>query len=135
MKKIKVAIVCFMLIFAMAGCSEKTTDTTGKTTEQNSITQDNTNVKDSKIEQTETATEEHKELTNEEIEAAEKVALDYYKNTVFTVNHMDCKEKDRAGFCSFKVNVSKGGVVQDPDRTIRLKLDKDGTWTVIGEGY
>lgn len=37
--------------------------------------------------------------------------------------------------CSFSVNVSKGGVVQEPNRMIFLTVDENNSWNVESEGY
>ena len=78
-------------------------------------------------------------LTPEQIEEAKQAALAYYEGTVFTVNTIEHFEGklpygDMEGTCKFIVNVSKGGVVQEPDRTISLQLEQ-GSWKVVNEGY
>lgn len=78
-------------------------------------------------------------LTAEQIEAAKQAALAYYEGTVFSVNSIEYFDgklpyEDVAGSCNFTVNVSKGGVVQEPNRTITLQLDQ-GDWKVVNEGY
>lgn len=65
--------------------------------------------------------------------AAEAAVKDYYLDTVFGVRSMKVKEQT-AEKIVFSVCVSKGGVVQEPDRTITLLL-KDGEWKVVNEGY
>ena len=75
----------------------------------------------------------------EQIEAAKQAALVYYEGTVFSVNSIEYLEgklpyRDNGCYCNFTVNVSKDGVVQEPDRIISLQLDKDG-WKVVNEGY
>lgn len=77
------------------------------------------------------------EFTESEIEDAKKVALDYYKKTVFIVNKIEKVKgaiSNIEGDCCFEVNVSKDGVIQEPNRIIVLKLE-DGIWKVINEGY
>lgn len=65
--------------------------------------------------------------------AAEKAAREYYADTVFEVISM--KEKFiTKNKVEFSVRVAKDGVIQNPDRMIRLQLKK-GTWKVVGEGY
>ncbi|MBD5106582.1 MAG: hypothetical protein HDT41_06345 [Lachnospiraceae bacterium] len=78
-------------------------------------------------------------LTAEQIEDAKQVALVYYEGTVFSVNSIEYLEGelphgDREGYCNFTVNVSRDGIVQEPNRTISLQLDQDG-WKVVNEGY
>ncbi|MCM1216675.1 MAG: hypothetical protein NC331_13605 [Lachnospiraceae bacterium] len=79
-------------------------------------------------------------LTEEQIEEAEQAALAWYEGTVFSVNRIEYFEgrlpygEETASDCNFIVNVSKGGVVQEPDRTISLRLGEDG-WRVVNEGY
>lgn len=60
-------------------------------------------------------------------------ALAYYAGTVFQVHGLVFEEQmgDTAGFT---VQCSKGGVRQDPDRSIVLEL-RDGVWRVVSEGY
>lgn len=78
-------------------------------------------------------------LTADQIEAAKQAALAYYEGTVFSVNAIEYLEGelpygDVEGGCNFTVNVSKNGVVQEPDRTISLQPVQDG-WEVVNEGY
>ena len=77
-------------------------------------------------------------LSEEEKAAAEQAALDYYAGTVFEVNSIEYIERGSSPFaeaaCNFTVNVSKGGVVQEPNRIISLEKD-GGSWTVVSEGY
>ena len=78
-------------------------------------------------------------LSAQQIEGAQQAALDYYADTVFSVNSMELVEEDASApdkdyDCSFSVNVSKGGVVQEPNRTICLKW-ADNTWNVVDEGF
>ena len=78
-------------------------------------------------------------FTEEEIDEAKQAALAYYDDTVFTVNNIEyfngeLSYGDDEDCCNFNVNVSKDGVVQEPDRTISLKLD-NGIWEVVNEGY
>ena len=67
------------------------------------------------------------------LEPARAVAGAYYKNTVFEVISMELKDQT-ADEISFSVCVSKGGVVQDPDRAIFLQF-VNGSWQVVNEGY
>ena len=69
----------------------------------------------------------------ERIDAARTAALDYYAGTVFAVERMEFLH-DSDGVLSFSVLVSKGGVVQEPERTITL-AESNGAWTVVNEGY
>lgn len=83
--------------------------------------------------------EDGKALTAGQIEDARQAALAYYEGTVFTVNAIEYTEDemfhgDVEGDCSFRVNVSKGGVVQEPDRRITMGLE-NGDWKVVNEGY
>ena len=64
---------------------------------------------------------------------AEAAARAYYSGTVFQVVEMQNTEQSETKVI-FSVKVSKGGVVQEPDRTITLQL-KNGVWEVTGEGY
>ena len=77
------------------------------------------------------------ELTEEDIQAAEAAARDYYAGTVFTVEGMEYLPQGSHPFaegeCNFSVSGRKDGVSQE-DRIIQL--DRTGTgWTVVNEGY
>ena len=71
--------------------------------------------------------------SNASIEAAKIAAEAYYENTVFEIISMELKNQT-TNKLSFSVCVSKGGVVQEPNRTIWLEL-KNGNWEVTNEGY
>lgn len=64
---------------------------------------------------------------------AEEVAKAYYSNTVFEVVSLELKSQTENEII-FSVCVSKGGEVQEPNRTITLQLN-NGTWEIINEGY
>lgn len=72
-------------------------------------------------------------LTQEELAAAHQAAMDYYAGTVFEVETLT-EIEPRQGEITFRVSCSKGGVKVDPDRTISLER-KNGTWSVVSEGY
>ena len=77
------------------------------------------------------------ELTEEDIQAAEAAARDYYAGTVFTVEGMEYLPRGSHPFaegeCNFTVTVRKDGTAQE-DRLIQL--DRTGTgWAVVNEGY
>lgn len=76
----------------------------------------------------EAAQQEH-----EMIMQAEQAARTYYEGNVFEVISMDLVDYTENGSV-FSVCVSKGGVVQEPNRTIWLELN-DGKWEVTNEGY
>ena len=77
------------------------------------------------------------ELTEEDIQAAEAAARDYYAGTVFTVEGMDYLPQGSHPFaegeCNFTVTVRKDGAAQE-DRLIQLDRTETG-WTVVNEGY
>ncbi len=77
------------------------------------------------------------ELTEEDIQAAEAAARDYYAGTVFTVEGMEYLPQGSHPFaegeCNFSVSVRKDGVSQE-DRIIQLDRTETG-WTVVNEGY
>lgn len=77
------------------------------------------------------------ELTEEDIQAAEAAARDYYAGTVFTVEGMEYLPQGSHPFaegeCNFSVSVRKDGVSQE-DRIIQLDRTESG-WTVVNEGY
>jgi len=65
--------------------------------------------------------------------AAEEAARAYYADTVFEIVSLEL-ERQTENEIIFSVSVSKGGVVQEPNRIITLQQD-NGTWKVINEGY
>lgn len=67
------------------------------------------------------------------LSAAEEAARAYYADTVFEIVSLEL-ERQTENEVVFSVCVSKGGVVQEPDRTITLQQD-DQVWEVINEGY
>ena len=64
---------------------------------------------------------------------AKKVAKNYYRKTVFKLISLKVKKQSKNKIV-FRSRVKKGGVLQNPDRSIRLRLVK-GKWKVVGEGY
>lgn len=64
---------------------------------------------------------------------AKKIAKSYYRNTVFELISLKVKKQSKNKI-TFWARVKKGGVLQKPDRSIRLRLVK-GKWKVVGEGY
>lgn len=70
---------------------------------------------------------------NDALKKADDAARAYYENTVLEVVSMELISQT-AEEISFSVCVSKGGVVQDPNRTIYLQL-ANGNWKVVNEGY
>lgn len=62
-----------------------------------------------------------------DLPAAEETARAYYADTVFTVVSMELKSQTTEEII-FTVCVSKGGVIQEPDRSITLRLDNQ-VWT------
>ena len=74
-------------------------------------------------------------LTDSLLRSAEKTALHYYRNTVFTVNSISClRQGSKNNLYIFTVNVSIDGIVQEPDRNIVMKLTGNA-WEIIDEGY
>ena len=77
------------------------------------------------------------ELTEEDIQAAEAAARDYYAGTVFTMEGMEYLPQGSHPFaegeCNFTVTVRKDGAAQE-DRLIQLDRTETG-WTVVNEGY
>jgi len=68
-----------------------------------------------------------------DLEAIKKIAQEYYSDTVFEVISMELiRQTDKE--IVFSVCVSKGGVVQEPNRTIFLEFN-DEKWEVTNEGY
>ena len=70
---------------------------------------------------------------NDELKIADEAARAYYENTVFEVVFLELKSQTE-NESSFSVCVSKGGIVQEPDRTIFLEF-VNGHWEVVNEGY
>lgn len=70
---------------------------------------------------------------NDELKIADEAARAYYENTVFEVVSLELKSQTENEI-SFSVCVSKGGIVQEPDRTIFLEF-VNGHWEVVNEGY
>ena len=77
--------------------------------------------------------EDSASLDEDSLQAAEAVAKEYYVDTVFGIKSLEVKEQT-AEEIVFRVRVSKGGVVQEPDRSITLRME-DGEWKVVNEGY
>lgn len=73
------------------------------------------------------------EIPNDEVKIADEAARAYYENTVLEVISLELKSQTENEII-FSVCVSKGGVIQEPDRTIFLQLN-NGTWEVVNEGY
>jgi hypothetical protein len=69
----------------------------------------------------------------DQVDTIFSVAKAYYENTVFTVEDMALLEYTWAD-ALLSVQVSKGGVMQEPDRTITLHQN-NGVWEVVNEGY
>ena len=78
-------------------------------------------------------------LSKKQIKKAEIAAIRYYSKTIFTVNYIKFDKKGSAKLhgkkYQFIVNVSKEGIVQNPDRMIILKKNRKGIWKVTNEGY
>ena len=68
-----------------------------------------------------------------DLEAVKELAQAYYSDTVFEVVSMELESQTEEELV-FSVCVSKGGVVQEPNRTIWLELN-NGKWEVTNEGY
>lgn len=78
-------------------------------------------------------------LSKKQIKKAEIAAIRYYSKTIFTVNYIKFDKKGSAKLhgkkYQFIVNVSKEGIIQNPDRMIILKKNRKGIWKVTNEGY
>ncbi|MCX4317426.1 MAG: hypothetical protein OSJ52_12445 [Lachnospiraceae bacterium] len=81
------------------------------------------------IQEQEKEEEEHADIDPE----AKKVARAYYEGTVLEVVTMEVTSSSEEKIV-FSVCVSKGGVLQEPNRTITLEW-QNGSWEVTGEGY
>lgn len=73
------------------------------------------------------------EVPDDTIKTAEEAVKAYYANTVFEVVSLELKSPTENEII-FSVCASKGGVIQEPNRTITLQLN-NGTWKVVNEGY
>lgn len=73
-------------------------------------------------------------IPDTDLDAARSAALRYYGGTVFTVLSMDLAERTGDGL-RFSVRVSRGGVEQQPARSIWLRHTGSGEWEVANEGY
>jgi hypothetical protein len=108
---------------------------TSNTVSETPDTSQNENDAEKENEKANSPGDEVKPLSDKQIEKAKQAALDYYANTVFEVNSINYIGTDKSPFsCTFSVNVSKDGVVQEPDRMICLKKENK-TWKIISEGY
>lgn len=67
------------------------------------------------------------------LSAVEKIVRAYYASTIFEIISLEV-ESQTENEIIFSVCVSKGGVIQEPNRTISLQLH-NGEWEVINEGY
>lgn len=72
-------------------------------------------------------------LTEDDKAGAMDAAYDYYMGTVFDA-HSLTEIETKEGEITFRVSCSKGGEKVDPDRFISLER-KNGTWSVVNEGY
>ena len=73
------------------------------------------------------------EIPNDEVRIADEAARAYYENTVLEVISLELKSQTENEII-FSVCVSKGGKIQEPNRSITLQLN-NGTWEVVNEGY
>lgn len=73
------------------------------------------------------------EAADSSLDTAKMAAQNYYDDTVYEVVSMELRSQTEEEII-FSVCVSKGGVVQEPNRTIFLQL-VNGSWEVINEGY
>lgn len=137
MKKAILFALCAAMMISLAACRTGETSHSSGSSSSDASTDSST----SAAQNVEDGTDVSKEpgLSPEQMDGAKQAALDYYADTVFSVNSMEHVEEDASApdkdyDCSFSVNVSKGGVVQEPNRTICLKW-ADNTWTVVDEGF
>lgn len=81
----------------------------------------------------ETTVPENTAMSGAQTARAEEAARNYYAGTVFEVISIEAKALSEKEIV-FSVRVSRGGIVQEPDRTITLQL-QDDIWQVTNEGY
>lgn len=72
-------------------------------------------------------------LSAADIADAKQAARDYYAGTVFTAEWLHWQGETAEGI-TFSARVNKGGVTQEPDRSITLRQE-NGSWSVVNEGY
>ena len=136
MKKAILFALCAAMMINLAACGAGETSHSSGSSSADASTDSST----SAVQNVEDGADVSKEpgLSPEQIEGAKQAAQTYYEGTVFSVNSMELiaptPDDAQAYDCSFSVNVSKGGVVQEPNRTICLKW-ADNTWTVVDEGF
>ena len=103
----------------------------------NSEFQENHGAEDETIENLTDTQESYTEgmgnVSCEVTKGAEAAARAYYSDTVFQVIEMVCIEQSETETV-FSVKVSRGGVVQKPNRTITLQRN-GAVWEVTNEGY
>lgn len=73
------------------------------------------------------------DLSEGALNAARAAAEEYYRATVFTLESLSACRRTETGVV-FTARVSRGGVPQEPDRSIWLR-PQDGGWVVENEGY
>lgn len=151
MKKMISMLLCLVFVLFVAGCSGTHTENNSSAVEssvtdsqESSMADDEKETEGSSDDQTaaedadSSADELLLELSEEEIESAKEAAMEYYSDTVFEVNSMEYfkpeSDPSAEGDCNFMVNVSKEGVVQEPDRMISLNKTAD-SWEVVNEGF
>lgn len=81
----------------------------------------------------ETGTLDQSSYSESDIEAAKQAAAQYYSGTVFELVSLRLINQTAEGLL-FSAEVKKGGVLQDPNRSILLKKSGD-IWEVANEGY
>lgn len=127
-----------LAVLLLAGCGQHPTTSSEKATQKSEKAATDTAKYEDISEGSETNAGGKVVLSNEDIEAAKKVALDYYAGTVFDVNSMTYikpgTNNNAEGECNFMVNVSKDGQVQEPDRMVQLNRKGD-TWEIVNEGF
>lgn len=139
MKRFRTLIIPLTLaVLLLAGCGQQPTASSEKATQKSEKAATDTAKYEDTSEGSETNAGGKVVLSNEDIEAAKKVAWDYYAGTVFDVNSMTYikpgTNNNAEGECNFMVNVSKDGQVQEPDRMVQLNRKGD-TWEIVNEGF
>lgn len=81
----------------------------------------------------ETGTSGQPSYSESDIESAKQTAEQYYSGTVFELVSLKLLDQTEEGLL-FSAEVKKGGVLQDPNRSILLKKSGD-TWEIANEGY
>lgn len=138
--KRKLLVIMLIAAWTLAGCGNVADNTESIPDETVSSTQDtyeseskDTDYMPESVSESESETDTESGMDETTIERAKEAARTYYADTVFEVISLETISQT-GNEIVFSVCVSKGGVVQEPNRTIILQLDGD-KFEVTSEGY